>query len=242
MTSKTNQLNLIKEDNLKDEHIITIGALAAGAAHELSTPLAIISLLNQDLIEEYNSNDEVQKKLLIIKNQIDRCKQSLSILSSSSGIIRAEGGGGLSLDQFFLQLASYWQTIDSTIKICLKFEGRMPAPTIATDKILQQIINNVVINAIQAAKTTVVVNVKWADDLMNLTISDDGAGISGEIENLVGQPFFTTKSDGKGLGLFLTKSTINKLGGDFKLVNKDTNDGAQAEIVLDLTKLLIDNE
>lgn len=83
-----------REEVLRNERIVGLGTLAAGAAHELGTPLATMAVVIQELQREQGDNAELSDNLRLLRSQVDSCKAILTKLVASSGEVRAEGGGG----------------------------------------------------------------------------------------------------------------------------------------------------
>jgi two-component system sensor histidine kinase RegB len=235
------QLAASRERIIKDDHIVALGAIAASTAHDLGTPLATIAIISKELEHEYQNDVEIIEKLKIIRSQIDRCKSCLSQLSLSIGEIRAEGGTRLPLDKYLNNIIQSWQQFNAKANLRIIFDGEHPAPVIIADRIIEQIIINPLTNAMQAAMKYIDIRVSWSQDQLQILIEDDGNGLSDEVIYKVGTPSFTTKVNGKGLGVFLTESIIIKLGGKFSLSNKLEGIGACAKIELPLAKFKVSN-
>jgi two-component system sensor histidine kinase RegB len=235
------ELALSRERIIKDEHVVTLGAVAASTAHELGTPLATIAILTSELALEYNKNPETLDKLGIIKSQIERCKNCLSHLSLSIGEIRAEGGKSLPVDIYIKSIIDNIQQLSGNIHIRFKCCDLRPVPIIITDKIIEHAIINPLINAIQSARKFIDFYLNWNDQQLYIIIEDDGEGIDDNIMKFIGTPTFTTKPGGKGLGIFLTETIISKLGGNFILKNRDDARGACSKITLPLDNFRVNS-
>ena len=92
-------LALARENALRDERLVSLGTLAAGAAHELGTPLATMAVLAKDLESECAGRPGVAEPFQVLRGQIARCKDILSQLAVSAGQARAEAGRDLALDR-----------------------------------------------------------------------------------------------------------------------------------------------
>ena len=93
-------LALAREQALRNEQIIALGTLAAGAAHELGTPLATMAVVTGELQNEYTENREFQDNIRILRDQITQCKHTLTQLLADAGQARAEEGSGQAVDLF----------------------------------------------------------------------------------------------------------------------------------------------
>jgi two-component system sensor histidine kinase RegB len=117
------------------------------------------------------------------------------------------------------------------------WHGPCPAPHITADLTLGQALLNLLNNAADASPDRVEIEGYWDEAEIRLRILDRGPGLSPEAERCAGQPFFTTKGHGTGIGLFLSNATIERLGGRVTLLNREGG-GAVTEVRLPLTKLL----
>ncbi|TPW17006.1 MAG: two-component system sensor histidine kinase RegB, partial [Halothiobacillaceae bacterium] len=104
-------------------------------------------------------------------------------------------------------------------------------------------LTNILSNAADASEQTVEVNGRWSERALWLEICDRGAGVSAEVAAHTGEPFFTTKPPGRGLGLglFLAQATIKRLGGKVHLSNR-AEGGACVRVELPLAELSVHHE
>lgn len=229
-----------REDALRDERLVALGTLAAGAAHELGTPLATMAVLAKDLEQDCAALPAVAGSLAVLRGQIARCKDILSKLAASAGQSRAEAGRGDALDLYLAQLTAEWHSERPSVQLRQQWQGVRPAPHIIADQTLTHAITNVLNNAADASEQEVEVIGDWNERELRLEIRDRGAGLSDGAASHAGEPFFTTKPPGSGLGLglFLAQSAIKRLGGSLQLSNR-AEGGACARIVLPLSGLLL---
>lgn len=227
-----------RENALRDERLVALGTLAAGAAHELGTPLATMAVLVKELEGECSLTPNLCTPLRVMRDQIARCKDILAKLSVSAGQTRAEAGRGHALDQYLSQLTEQWHSGRPAVSLRQHWQGTQPAPRIIADQTLTHAITNILNNAADASEQDVEVNGRWTERELCLEICDSGAGVSAAVASHAGEPFFTTKPPGKGLGLglFLAQSSIRRLGGSVQLLNR-AEGGACARIVLPLSAL-----
>jgi len=227
-----------REDALRDERLVALGTLAAGAAHELGTPLATMAVLAKDLESECAAKPDLAEPFQVLRSQIARCKEILSQLAISAGQMRAEGGRDQSLDQYLVRIVEQWQTGRPAVIVRRNWEGTQPPPRIIADQTLTQAITNILNNAADASEQAVEVSGHWDERELRLEICDRGDGVSAAAASHAGEPFFTTKPPGQGLGLglFLAQSTIRRLGGSVELFNRREG-GACTRIVLPLLGL-----
>lgn len=229
-----------REDALRDDRLVALGTLAAGAAHELGTPLATMAVLVKDLEMECGASPALAKPLSVLRSQITRCKDILAKLAVTAGQSRAESGRTYALDQYLEQIAAGWQSSRPGVELQRHWEGVRPVPQVVVDQTLTHAITNILNNAADASERFVEIKGNWSHDELILDVCDRGAGLSEAVIAHAGEPFFTTKPPGMGmgLGLFLAQSAVQRLGGTMQLSNR-TGGGACVRVTLPLSSLLL---
>ncbi|MBZ0104805.1 MAG: sensor histidine kinase [Sulfuricella denitrificans] len=229
-----------REDTLRNERIVALGTMAAGAAHELGTPLATMAVVTTELQQEYASDTALVEDLHLLRQQVDNCKEILSNMLVVAGQGRAEDATAQSLDHYFADLLEKWQLLRPGVAVESSWQGALPAPRIVADQTLTQALINLLNNAADASPDNVEIFGSWQHDELQLEIRDRGPGLSPDVQQRAGQPFFTTKGHGFGIGLFLANATIERFGGRVLLINREGG-GVLTQIFLPLTKLLINS-
>lgn len=228
----------MREKAARDEHIIALGTQAAGAAHEIGTPLATMAVMVKELQNERKDEVALVLKLGVIRSQIDRCKETMSRMSARAGQFKAVAGRSMNLKAYLEEIFSSWQSLRSDSVLDLDISGCDPAPVIVIDETLTQSIFNVLNNAFEASPQRIDVRAIWSTELLELEIRDHGKGLNEMALQSLGEPFFTTKESGHGLGLFLTQAVMHRLGGEVRFSNH-TEGGACVNISLPLAKLAV---
>ncbi len=223
----------LREKHLKHEHVLALGTLAAGAAHELGTPLSTMAILLKDIEPDSPLSES---KLNTLRGQVERCKTILGSISAASGEIRAESGSVSNLDLYLSNLLERWKQTRTDIIVKSDFQGSRPAPSIVVDQTLDQALLNILNNAADASPDNVEINGQWDDQELTLTVSDRGTGLSPELEEKAGASIHSTKQDGMGLGLFLTYTTLERLGGEVRIYNREDG-GVKCQINLPLSTI-----
>src|SRR3990172_7919558 len=226
-----------REKSLRDEHLVALGTLATGAAHELGTPLATMAVVTKELEHEYAGSPALIEKITLLRQQIDRCKNTLSVLSDQAGQAKAESGRSFAVDHYLDNVLSQWRSMRPKAEVQYRWNGVRPAPHIVADTSLSQAFINLLNNAADASINNVEVAGTWNSDKLVFEVCDRGTGINPVIQDNAGKLFFTTKADGHGLGLFLAQAVINRFGGSLKLFNREGG-GACTRIELPLSRLL----
>jgi two-component system sensor histidine kinase RegB len=99
-----------REQALRNERLIAMGTLAASAAHEMGTPLGTMAILAGELEREYSSdeNPDLHQKMVILREQVDRCKTAFSAMSESAGELRAVSGQVMNTAQYLDEVTQDW--------------------------------------------------------------------------------------------------------------------------------------
>lgn len=226
----------IREKQLRDEHIVALGTMAAGAAHEFGTPLSTMAVLIAEMQCQYTGQEVLTTQLGILRSQVQRCKSTLSQLSASAGQLRAEGGREIQLDAWLHELTSMWQARHPDSDLLADIHGSKPVPRIVVDDTLNQALVNILNNAADASPERIEMQAMWTAAALEITIRDFGSGLQQNIGMNIGKPFFTTKTHGQGLGVFLARAVIGRLGGTFEIGNH-AEQGALVTIRLPFTTL-----
>ncbi|MDI1293190.1 MAG: ATP-binding protein [Methylobacter sp.] len=247
-TLKAQERNLAeaRENALRDERVVSLGTLAASAAHEMGTPLGTIAIVTHELEQEYPVHrfPDLHEKLLIMQQQVDRCKTALSVMSASAGEMRAESGGIMLLTDYIDEVINQWRTHKPTAKLnfIINPEVAMQAKIVAELTLTHSIIN-ILNNAAEASppEKGIEFHASWDLDSAMIKIRDFGPGLSSELINFAGKQPVISKKRGLGVGLFLAYSSINRLGGKINLYNSELG-GACVEITLPLLNTESNND
>jgi len=220
-----------------DEAVLRIGTLAAGAAHELGSPLTTMAVLVDEMRRTADSPAR-ERDATILAAQIKACNQALANLGAAAGHTCAIGGGRAPLDRFLVAVTELFRALRPDQVLEVRWHGVTPGPEVFTDQSLQQAILILLNNAADASPDHVDVEGRWDAHWLVIAVGDRGSGVSaGNLEKL-GRTFFTTKQPGKGtgLGLVLAASTVARLGGTIGWSNRPGG-GLSAEIRLPLRGL-----
>jgi len=221
-----------REQALRDEQLVALGTLATGAAHELGTPLATMAVVTKEL-ERADVDDGMKRKLRILRDQVERCKRALSIISASAGEARAESGSLIGVGDFIDQVVTAWskQRVNSAVQT--QVHAGPPSAQIVNEYTLHQSLINLLNNAADASAEPLLFKASWNEKHLDIDILDRGPGLHPNVTSAIGRHKPSTKEYGMGLGLFLTHATIQRLGGDIALFDRD-NGGTCTRIRLPL--------
>lgn len=224
------QLNRVREDTLRNERIVALGTLAASAAHEMGTPLSTMAVVIGEMRDECE-NPEQKDNLLLLDDQVKNCKRILDTLIRHA----QETPDEMDVVTFLHEVLDEWQLLRPTAKYRYQVEGVQPAPRLSADPALRAALLNLLNNAADASPDEMDVLLHWNSERTVLEIRDHGPGLTPEAAERAGAAFFTTKQEGRGLGLFLANATLERLGGSVQLSNRDGG-GATTEVVLPRSK------
>jgi two-component system sensor histidine kinase RegB len=228
----------LRQQSAEQDHIVRMGLLASGAAHELGTPLATLSVILNDWqhMPTLKEAPELSQEITEMQLQLDRCKTIVSGILMSSGEARGEGTLRTTVNAFFDGLAAEWRASRSPRRFdYTNAFGQDEA--IVSDTALKQVIFNLFDNALEASPNVVRVCVGRTDGDLVITVTDEGPGFSAEMLAEFGKPYRSSKGrPGGGLGLFLVVNVVRKLGG-LVVAENAASRGAIVTLTLPLASL-----
>ncbi|HEC19035.1 MAG TPA: HAMP domain-containing histidine kinase [Gammaproteobacteria bacterium] len=221
LRARDHRLAEAREQALRDEQVVALGTLAAGAAHELGTPLNTMAIINDELKEDFppQKDHKLNQQLSMISEQIDRCKAALSVISASAGELRADAGEALPVEPYLQNLLSRWHAERPETQLQKTIHGSQPIPFLIADLALDQAIINILNNAADVSPEWVAFHASWTPQQLNIEIRDHGPGLSQYAEPRIGKIPCSDKDHGLGLGLYLAHSVIERMGGNVQLFN-----------------------
>jgi len=237
LRSRDRELAALREEALAAERLMALGTLAAGTAHELGTPLATIALAAGEL-QHLVKDEDALVELRRLREQVGRCRDILARMSADAGALQADSGHRLALDSYLDAVVTEWRQRRPEVQVRFVRQGSTPAPAIIADRVITQAIVNVLDNAADASARRIDIDGAWTAELLQLDIRDDGTGIAPELHARLGREAVTTKRQGMGIGLLLSHSILERLGGALVL---DTLApvGTHARITLPLASLVV---
>ena len=202
--------------------LAALGRLSAGIAHEIRNPLAAISSAGELLGEDFTENVEASKLLDVINRQtrrIDKIVNDVLALSRPS----EPASGEVELSTWMPQaVEQYQETHPGKVRI-ISFDGP-PVIVRFSGAHLQQVLFNLWNNAFEHGGEDLTVYAKWTVDdarQVQLKVSDYGAGIPEQIRETLFEPFFTTATNGTGLGLYLAREMCENNNARLELYTED---------------------
>ena len=231
--SRDEMLVQVREEILRNERIVALGTQAAGAAHEMGTPLATMAVVIGELKHDVAELPEWQDNLSILEEQVRGCKRILDKMLASSQ--QENKDSILVADSMVKEVLDEWQLLRPTAQFSYTSRASTPSPLISADKTLRAALMNLLNNAADASPQAIEIQSHWDEQYFSLEIQDYGTGLSEDALLKAGSAFFTTKSEGRGLGFFLANATIERIGGSVQLFNRKGG-GATTLLILPIIR------
>ncbi|HET9624542.1 MAG TPA: ATP-binding protein [Kofleriaceae bacterium] len=219
----------------RQERLASLATMAAGAAHELSTPLGTVALAAKELERALtkNGSPELAADARLIREQVGRCRVILEQMAQGAGTVGET-----------LVARTVGELLDETlvnVRDAPSIHRDVPAELVGTPlrlppRAVSQALRSLVTNAQDASPPTsaVVISVRVSErGELEIAIRDRGHGMPNEILARIGEPFFTTKPPGRGmgLGLFLARSVVEAVGGNL-VIQSGAGEGTEVRVTL----------
>lgn len=220
------------------EKLAIVGELAAGMAHEIRNPLTSIRGFLQLLQNKFDPQGVEREYFTIIFEELDRInniiKEFLSLAKPAQPQLQFIAFNQLVAEALLL---AEQEAIMYDVKLIQNLAPELPLLCLDPGQ-MKQVILNLTSNAIQATGPGGIVTISSYFDAANgqvvTTVEDNGPGIPPEKLNLIFEPFYTTKENGTGLGLTLSRRIVASHGGKI-LVTSKVGEGSRFTICLPVT-------
>jgi len=226
VAERTRELQAAQQQLLRSEKLAAVGQLTASIAHEVNNPIAVIQG-NLDLARELLGEDaqRVHGELRLVDEQVERMRlivtQLLQFARPNEFAGYVDNVDTREVLEGCLVLVAH---LLSRTHITLVRDFRATRAPALNRNELQQVIVNLLVNAIHAMPdggTLTLATRDAGDDAVEIDVTDTGAGLPPEILAELFQPFVTHKKDGTGLGLWISRSIVERYGGDIRAANRD---------------------
>ena len=215
----------------KSEKLALVGQLAAGIAHEIRNPLTSIKGFIQLFKSKYSSDEEYFNLVLSELERINLIVGEFLVLAKPTAVVFKEKEIKNLLNDVVTLINT--QAIMNNIQIFVEFESDIPM-IVCEENQLKQVFINILKNSIEAMPTggTIDVKVKVKEkDKVSICFIDQGSGIPEDRIPTLGEPFYTTKEKGTGLGLMTSYKIIESHDGELRISSK-INEGTMVEVIL----------
>jgi len=212
------ELAAAREKALRDERVVALGALAAGAAHELGTPLATMAVIAGELERDTSLPAAAREDIAVLHRQVAACKAMISGLAERAGAERLDSATSVQAGRWLAEVFGRWRELRPRVDAELHMAGVSPRLTFVVDATLEQGLLNLFNNAANAGST---VRVTAECDATGLTIEvrDNGPGFPPQVIEQAGRAPFPVHEGGSGIGLLLVHAAVARLGGQLTLHN-----------------------
>jgi two-component system, sensor histidine kinase RegB len=215
------QLAIVEKERSRAQRLEALATLAAGAGHELASPLSTIAVVTKELsrnLEKMETPPSVRRDVDLIREELARCKEILNRMKSGAGEAAAENLHPISIRELLNETVNAMREpnrvdiqLDRNVQ---ETKGLFPKQA------RSQALRNLLQNGLDASTSGkhVALQVQIQPERWRFTIEDQGTGMNAEAQRRIGEPFFTTKEVGQGMGLgvFLTRNVIHGLGGELR--------------------------
>jgi two-component system sensor histidine kinase RegB len=212
------ELAAAREKALRDERVVALGALAAGAAHELSTPLATMAVIAGELERDVALPGSAREDIAILHRQVTACKTIISGLAERTGAERLDSAAAVQADRWLAKVFGRWREMRPRVDAELDMSGVSPRLTFAVDATIEQGLLNLFNNAANAG-SKVRVQAACEADALTIEVRDDGPGFPVRVIEQAGHSPFPAHDGGSGIGLLLAHAAVTRLGGQLTLHN-----------------------
>jgi two-component system sensor histidine kinase RegB len=235
------RLAALRQRAAEEDHIVRMGLLASGAAHELGTPLATLDVILGDWrrMPKVAEDPELAQEVEEMRAEVARCKTIVTGVLVSAGEARGEEAGVSSLKAYLRDVFEDWRARRRP-EVAV-YDDRLDAdPVIVADSALRQAISNLLDNAFEASPTGARMTARLENDELAVRIEDEGRGFTPQMLADLGKPYQSSKGRlGGGLGLFLVVNVARKLGGRVEARNREQG-GAAVTVSVPLSSLAIE--
>lgn len=221
LRQRDQQLQAYREQSLRNEQLLALGLLSAGAAHKLGTPLATLAVLARELELSQGTDSEQAEDARLIREQVERCKGILGEMVSTA---TADQLADQALDTWLEAVVDEWHLLRPMAqrpKLDL-LTGAL-TPIVKPQRALALALQNLLNNAADANPRGITLALAWDDAGVTLDILDQGPGLAPERAGLLGQGFVPRQGEqgGLGIGFFLTNATVERFGGEVELLPRE---------------------
>lgn len=240
LRERDTRLSLLRQRAAEEEHVVRMGLLASGAAHELGTPLSTLAVILGDWqhLPHFSSEPELADDVAEMQAQVARCKTIVSGILLSAGEARGESSSETTVCAFLDHVVRAWRERRPGANLQYHNGFGRDLPMVA-DSAIQQMIGNVLDNAHEASPDAVWFEARRENGSLTLTVWDHGPGFAPELLPQIGKPYQSSKGHpGGGLGLFLVFNVARTLGGAVAVRNLEEG-GAQVRITLPLLAITL---
>jgi two-component system sensor histidine kinase RegB len=221
------EVQRVRERALRDEGILAIATQAAGAAHELNTPLSTMRTLLPELRREHASDAVLDEDLELLEGQVERCRTILREMVAFGKAQLSQEPERVKLPAFIHGCVERFQLLRPEAELDLKVAPQLESLVLRTPPGLRHALLNLLNNAVDASALrdshSVALEVRRNEQWLEWRVRDRGPGFAAAgTTAVIGN---SGKQSGLGIGLALAEATAERLAGELIITN--TGDGAE---------------
>ncbi len=219
----------------KEHELVSLGGQAAAAAHSLATPLSTIKLISQELSKSLKGNKDIEKDVLLLNQQVERCSKILKKLTLKPNIDDEFIDYDLTLSTYVKEIINSFENIS---KKKFFFQDNQNTNPIKFKRSIEIIygLRNFIGNANKFAKEKIFITINSDSEISEVIIEDDGKGFPSDILDKIGEPYIRSKDknyknkSGLGLGIFIGGTLLERNFAKITFRNSITRNGAEVII------------
>ena len=228
------ELREAQQRRRNEEYLVRAGSLAAGAAHELRSPLCTMAVVVNEILQQPEDAAGRASGLRLVSQQLEACRRILSEMMSYRDEAMPGDERHQPVDRFLHDAVEKWRMLRPGIALACRRQGTQPAPAIALDTGLAHAILNLLNNAADASPGAVEMDCSWDAAALRVTVLDRGPGMAPAVAQVAGERLLTTKGGrGVGIGLLLAKAAAQRAGGSLAFSEREGG-GTCAHLVVPL--------
>lgn len=240
------ELTAAREQAIRDDWLITLGSQAAGAAHELGTPLASLNVLADDLLDDARLPPALTADVQAMKTEIRRCKETLNQLAARAAQALAGQAPTQPAVDWLRRLLEVWQSRHPALAVAWDLSQNLNDHLLPADVALEQALTHLLDNARKAGASRIQVRADVERDWLVVGIQDNGRGMPPAALDAFARRQPLDSTAGLGVGLLLGRAAIERRGGSltFNAVDRGSVEGrgTLVELRLPLLASVTDDE
>jgi two-component system sensor histidine kinase RegB len=224
----------LRRHAVEEDSIVRMGLFASGAAHELGTPLASLSVILNDWrrMPDLAGDPMLAEDLAVMEAEVRRCKSIVGDILDSAGAPRGEAMNRMAAPRLVDELTTAWRAGHPKVVLSIRYDGPEGAIAVSSPA-FRQAVWNLLDNAAEVSPDDVALHASADPDEFSVCVLDSGPGFDPARLAAIGKPQASAKGPGHGVGLFLAANAVRKLGGRLEASNR-TGGGAEVRLVLPL--------
>lgn len=230
------ELAAARERTIRDDWLISLGSQAAGAAHELSTPLATLNILVDDLLDDSRLAAALVPDVQAMKAPIQRCKETLSQLAARASHANETEPPSIPARAWLQRLLFAWQSQHPQAELRLDISPELDRFGLPADLAIERALANLLDNALLAQASLIQVRALARAGTLEIQVADNGTGIPPSTLEAIQQHQPLISTQGMGVGLLLGRAAVERRGGSLDFLSPATG-GATAHLCLPLVAM-----